>query len=230
MEGMNESANRRTGVSAIIIGVGFMVMSSPVQASISQLKHANRLFVTGDYENALKAYNDALVDQPNSSILHFNAGDAAYQMGDFGKASKEFEEASQSAIPQLKAAAHYNRGNAFYRQQQWGEAVEAYKQALRIDPSDKDAKYNLGVALRAQKNPPKSSKKQGGGAKGDQKQGQGKQDKQNGSTGTAENAQPKSGMSREDAERLLAAAGAGEQKKSNQKFSKSDIPHPEEDW
>jgi Ca-activated chloride channel family protein len=194
-------------------------------AAPSELKRANRLFVDGDYERALKAYNDALVDQPHSSILHFNAGDAAYQMGDFGKAAKEFEEASQSAIPRLKAAAQYNRGNALFRQQAWGEAVEAYKQTLRTDPGDEDAKYNLGIALRALKNPPKSQPKGGGqspktpkgGGQTEPKQGQGQ-------------SSPSTGMSREDAERLLSAAGSGEQKKTGQKMPKGEIPHPDEDW
>jgi len=37
-------------------------------------------------------------------------------------------------------------------------------------------------------------------------------------------------MSKEDAERLLAAAGAGEPKKPNAKAVKAGIPHPDEDW
>jgi len=190
----------------------------PVHASESQLKEGNRLFWNGHYEDALKKYNDALIDAPDSSILRFNAGDAAFQMGDFASAEKQFQETGdRTPIPALRSVARYNQGNALFRQNKWKEAVETYKEALRANPKDEDAKYNLGVALNTLKNPPKQKPQSG----------QGKQDKQKGS----QNQQPKAnGMSKEDAERLLAAAGMGEKKKPNEKAPKSGTPHPDEDW
>lgn len=198
-------------------------------ASAAPLKKGNRFFVKGDYESALKTYQDALVDQPHSGVLHFNAGDAAYQMGDFDKAAREFEEASLSANRPLQAAAHYNRGNALFQQQRWGEAAEAYKKSLRLHPRDEDAKYNLGVALRMQKNPPpRRPPKSGGNDQKQSKDGAGGKKEEPEEKGPS---QPQAGqMSREDAERLLSAAGAGEQKKPSQKTSKAGRPHPDEDW
>jgi len=100
------------------------------------------------------------------------------------------------------------------------EAVEAYKDSLRANPKDQDAKYNLGVALRVLKNSPPP------------KQGQGKQDQKPGKGGNkdAEQSAEPDRMSKEDAERLLAAAGSGEKKKANQKMPKGEVPHPDEDW
>jgi Ca-activated chloride channel homolog len=199
-------------------------------SSTAPLKKGNRLFVKGDYADALKAYNDALVDAPNSSVLHFNAGDAAYQTGAFENADAEFQQAERLAQPPvIKAASWYNRGNALFRQQRWADAVDAYKESLRINPNDADAKYNLGVALRAQKNPPKSQNQQ---PNQNQNQDQKKdQQKQSGSSSAAEPNKPKPGeMSREDVERLLAAAKSGELKKPAQKASKNEAPHPAEDW
>jgi len=216
---------KRSALSICLLLFAICLLPCRSQASTSQLKQANRLFKNGHYEDALKLYNDALVDQPHSSVLHFNAGDAAYQSGDFTKAQKEFEEAAQSAIPQLKAASHYNRGNALFRQGQWADAIEAYKESLRVNPSDENAKYNLGVALRAKQNPPKPQPKSG---QAKEKKDQGKQDQQKGNQGQ-EKRKPGE-MSREEAERLLSAARSGELKKSNQKFPKSELPHPDEDW
>src|SRR6266853_1825144 len=54
----------------------FMASLYPVHASQSQLKEGNRLFKNGHYDQALKLYEDALIDTPYSSILNFNAGDA----------------------------------------------------------------------------------------------------------------------------------------------------------
>jgi len=90
-------------------------------------------------------------------------------------------------------------------------------------PQDQDAKYTLGVALRAQKNPPKSARPPVNPSVASPKK--------DGQTDQREDGQTKPGqMSREDAERLLAAAGAGEKKKSNQRMQKGDVPHPDEDW
>jgi Ca-activated chloride channel family protein len=181
-------------------------------ASEAQLKEGNRLFKNRNYKEALKQYNDALIDSPDSNVLRYNAGDAAYQAGDFATAEKGFRETAEKAPdPTFRAAARYNQGNALFRQQKLPEAVEAYKDSLRVNPQDEDAKYNLSVALNALKNPKsQNQRKSGGGGK------------------SPAEARREGEMSKEDAERLLSAVGAGEQKK--QPAKKAEAPHPDEDW
>jgi Ca-activated chloride channel family protein len=206
------------------------LMCTGAWASQAQLKEGNRQFKNGNYDKALKLYEDALIDTPYSSILHFNAGDANAMMGEFPKAEVSYTEASKSANPLLRGASHYNRGNTLFYQGKYAEAVDAYKDSLRASPRDEDAKYNLGVALKALKNPPPPKSGQGQGKK-DQKQGQGGKDQQKNEGAGEQEGAPKPGqMSKEDAERLLAAAGAGEKKKANQKMPKGEVPHPDEDW
>jgi len=205
---------------------------SPVTAlaSEAQLKEGNRQFKNGHYDEALKLYEDALIDAPYSSILHFNAGDATAMKGDYSKAEVSYMEAAKSTNPILQGGSHYNRGNVLFAQGKWQEAIDAYKDSLRVNPRDQDAKYNLGIALRALKNPPKPKSGQGQGKQDDKqdKNGKGKDQNQQAQQGDG---QPKPGqMSKEDAERLLAAAGSGEKKKSQQKMPKGDVPHPDEDW
>jgi tetratricopeptide (TPR) repeat protein len=193
-----------------------LFLAAPLHASEAQLKEGNRLFRAGKYAEALKKYNDALIDTPYSSVLKFNIGAAAYQSGDFGTGEKRFKEvADETPHPILKGAARYNQGNALFRQQKWKEAIEAYKESLRANPHDEDAKYNLGVAMNVMNNPSKPQPQSGSG-----KSALGKND--------SKNKDKSNDMSKQDAERLLAAAGAGEKKKTT--AQKAGAPHPDEDW
>jgi tetratricopeptide (TPR) repeat protein len=219
---------RRIGKVGIIFVVAYHLPRTTF-ASTSQLKEGNRQFKNGHYEEALKLYEDALIDTPYSSILHFNAGDATMMMGDFPKAEVSYMEAAKSANPLLRGASHYNRGNSLFYQGKWQEAIDAYKDSLRANPADMDAKYNLGIALRALKNPP-SPPKGGSGGQARPQQGDSKKQNDKSQGNSPAEASAKAGMSREDAERLLAAAGAGEKKKSQQKMPKGEVPHPDEDW
>ncbi len=202
--------------------VVILVPLTTLSASQKQLKEGNRQFKNGHYEKALESYQDGLIDTPYSSVLQFNAGDANMMMGEFPKAEVSFTEAAKSANPILRGGSHYNRGNALFYQGKYVEAIEAYKDSLRANPSDEDAKYNLGVALKAKNNPPPPKSGSKGASSKDPKSGDKKDQNQAN--------QPKPGqMSKEDAERLLSAAGASEKKKGKQQGAKQGAGQ-DEDW
>jgi len=212
-----------------------LFLSVAVQASQHQLKEGNRQFKNGHYEKALTLYEDALIDTPYSPILKYNAGAAAYMSKDPAKAARYFQETDEHAPPPLKNAAHYNRGNALFRDQRREDAIEAYKQALRINPGDEDARYNLSVLLsnpqagaQNQKQPSKGSAGKDENDKNDSKAEKSDDKPDEKAEGKP---QPKPGqMSKEDAERLIEAAAAGEKKKSDQKLPKAGKGTADEDW
>lgn len=72
------------------------------------------------------------------------AGNAAYNTGQFDAAIREYSAALESAGP--SSSLLYNLGNAFYRTGRLPEAVLAYRRALVFDPYDQDVLYNLGLA------------------------------------------------------------------------------------
>ena len=53
----------------------------------------------------------------------------------------------ESFSEELAEHGFYNLGNNFFQQELMPEAVEAYKESLRIDSHDLDAKYNLELAM-----------------------------------------------------------------------------------
>lgn len=48
--------------------------------------------------------------------------------------------------PAYAASIYYNLGNCYYRTKDYAQAVCAYQQSLRLQPSDKDAAFNLQLA------------------------------------------------------------------------------------
>ncbi len=148
------------------------------------LSEGNKLYNEQRYDEATANYMKALQKDPNNATGLFNLGSALYQKKQFDS-SRKIMSATANAIKDKggKAAANYNIGNTYMAQKKWDDAITAYKNTLRNNPTDADAKYNLSYAEAMKK----KEDKNGGGKndkqdqnkdkKKDQKQDQ-KQDKQ----------------------------------------------------
>jgi tetratricopeptide (TPR) repeat protein len=126
-----------------------MIAPTPgsAQAGRDQVAEGNRLYEEGMFDEAHQMYLEALRDNPESSLIRFNSGNALYQSQDFQRAMEAYRQAIESGDPDLAGAAWYNLGNSLYRGQQLEPSLEAFKQALRLDPDDVDAKHNLERVL-----------------------------------------------------------------------------------
>lgn len=105
----------------------------------------------GEYGEATRAFTRALEHDPGNATLRYNRGSALYRQGRFPEAAEVLEAAASAEDTGLRRDAHYNLGNARFRQSDFEAAIEAYKEALRLDPGDMDAKHNLELAQRLQK-------------------------------------------------------------------------------
>jgi Ca-activated chloride channel family protein len=66
-----------------------------------------------------------------------------YKMGQYEESQKLFESLTKSQDLKLAEKSFYNLGNTAYRQGRLKEAVEYYQEALKLDPTDEDVKFNL---------------------------------------------------------------------------------------
>jgi Ca-activated chloride channel homolog len=87
--------------------------------------------------------------------LIYNQGTAAYESGDFGKAAEALRDSLRTQDLSLQQRAYYNLGNTLYRTGQgtletepqatiksWEASIKAFEDALALNASDEDAKYN----------------------------------------------------------------------------------------
>jgi len=128
------------------------------QSGYEQVKEGNQLFAEQKFDEANNRYRDALLENPESPVVHFNIGDVLYKKKNYEEAIKSYEKALRSDDVRLQAQSYYNIGNALYKNGKLAESIQAYKKALELDPEDEDAKYNLEFVRRklkdnAQKQP-----------------------------------------------------------------------------
>lgn len=149
-----------------------LIAASTTAQTRKLLEQGNKLYSEKRYDEASNNYMRALQQDPNNVTGMFNLGTALYQSKKYDS-SRAIMGAAANAIKDKngKAAVNYNIGNTFMAQRKWEDAIAAYKNTLRNNPQDEDAKYNLSYAQQMLK----QEKKNGGGK--DNKQDKNKDDK-----------------------------------------------------
>ena len=157
--------------------------------------NALREYKDGKYEQSLKDYQQLLERKGDDSRLHFNAGAAAYRNQQFDEAAKQFDAAAVASDLRLQGMAYYNRGNTLYylgehdpdpskRGEAWKKSVQDFQNSLKLNPQDKDAKFNLELVkkkleeLKQQQPPSQKNKSDQQQNQDQQKQPQQDQDQQ----------------------------------------------------
>lgn len=155
------------------------------------IEAGNKAYRNKDYAQALEYYSLAIDANPNSLVALFNQALATVQTGNalpgeqqnkkdemMTKATDAFANVAKHGAdnPSLASRASYNMGNIAFNKKDYQGAIDSYKQALRLNPSDADARRNLRIAqLRQEKN--KDNKNENNKDKNkDKKQQQNKQD------------------------------------------------------
>ncbi len=114
----------------------------------ASVREGNQAFEVGEYEQAREAYDRALEAMPDSPQATYNSANVFYKQDQFGEAHDRYDGSVETARAELSQKATYNTGNSLYQSEEYEGAIEAYKQALRLDPTDTDAKHNLELALK----------------------------------------------------------------------------------
>ena len=165
-----------------------VVMLLPISALASSAA-ALKKYHSGNYKSALREYERLLTERPDEPRLHYNAGAAAFQTGDYEKSIKHFNSALAAQDLELQQRAFYNLGNAQYRageqdsnpaskQTQWQDAIKNYDSALKLNPKDADAEYNRELVRKKLEELKKQQQQQNQQKQEDEKKDQEKKDEQ----------------------------------------------------
>ncbi|MGF1670998.1 MAG: tetratricopeptide repeat protein [Balneolaceae bacterium] len=118
-------------------------------SSLNDARKANEAYRQGDYAAAVELYKKAIDNDPENPRLHFNLGNAFAKLGNNEEAAKAFERFKDLTDDLAeKSKADYNIGNLFSNEEQFDEALAQYREALKKNPDDPDAKFNYELALQ----------------------------------------------------------------------------------
>lgn len=135
-------------------GPGALSMADPLLEQANELASGTQLLLhkgsvatrQGRFEEALRAFEEAVRADPGNPVAHYNVGALKLQIGETDEAIAEFQEAVRLDPEYLKA--RQNLGTVLSRVGRHEEALEQLQQALEIDPEDAATRQNLANALR----------------------------------------------------------------------------------
>ena len=142
-------------LSAILILFLFPAVCLAGSRAKKEVKRGNLLYNKGEFDEALKKYEEAVDDSPDLDIPNFNLGTALYKTESYQAAARHFEKSLLTEDQFLEQRASYNTGNADYK---YGiskedtdlagavgllkKSLRRYQRAIELEPEDKDAKHN----------------------------------------------------------------------------------------
>lgn len=130
----------------IIVSSSFISWGQNWRDSLSA---AHTAYKEGKFKEAQEKFVRAQRLAPEGVDLSKDIGSSAYRSGDYSAAEKAFHAAlDKSSSSEEKSRKWHNIGNAQVKQKNYQGAVDSYKEALRENPSDEKARYNLAEAKR----------------------------------------------------------------------------------
>ena len=127
-------------LGAALLGVTACAPSDPVAADVDA---ANDLFQR-DPAAALARYRDLQVARPASPEIAVDLANTLAKLNDHDRALVAYGRALDNAKgASTRAIAFYDRANSLFRLGRILDARASYVEALRLDPTDRDAKFNI---------------------------------------------------------------------------------------
>lgn len=144
----NKISILKTSVLTLVCAAGFFSGSLKAQSARGLINDGVELYKDKKFGDSEVNFKKGMEKVPDSFNAYFNLGDAQYKQERYDEALKSYQQSlAKTGDKNLKAKAYHNIGNSLLKSQKLKESVEAYKNALKLNPNDKDTKYNLSYAL-----------------------------------------------------------------------------------
>lgn len=117
----------------------------PVEKTIQA---GNDYYKQQQFAKASEEYSKAIAADPSDATAKFNQANSLYKQDKKTDAAQLFAEVANTITgKEIKSKAFYNKGVILTQQKNLEESIESYKNALRNNSGDKEARENLQKAL-----------------------------------------------------------------------------------
>lgn len=147
-------------LSIILTAVASLVFCETMCQNMPErrlVRKGNRQYEKGDFDTSLDSYARALQQDPNCFEAKFNTANGQFRKELIDKSEQTLRKLAQDStrtdIERSEVA--YNLGNTLFVQQRLEEALDCYRNAMRLNPDDKEAKFNYALTkelLKQQQN------------------------------------------------------------------------------
>ena len=114
------------------------------------VRSGNREFKREQFEKSADSYQRALQHDSTCFEAKYDLASALYRTERYEKAEKTLQaivgDSTRTELERGEVA--YNLGNAQFAQKKYKEALSSYRQAMRCNPADEDAKFNYAFTKR----------------------------------------------------------------------------------
>ncbi len=214
---------------SLFLIIVLLSIESKADEKKSLIREGNKLFKEEKFNESEIKYRKAQEIEYGYKST-FNLGDALYKQGNFEEAALKFKELSgQNLDKKTLASANHNLGNSLLKSGKYEESINAYKNALKLNPTDDDTRYNLEMAKRMlkmqeqnkqnqDKNQDNQDKQEGDKQQNDQQKDKGQDKDKN------QNEQQEKDKQQDD----KGQGGEGQEKPTDKNSQQSNKPRPQE--
>ncbi|MDQ2911689.1 MAG: VWA domain-containing protein [Chloroflexota bacterium] len=141
------AAPRRRALGAVSALLLLVVACGPADPIADEVDAANQVFLR-DPAGAITRYRDLQVRRPTAPEISINLGNALAALSEHDRALVAYGLGIENAKGTTRAIAFYDRATSLFRLGRILDSRAAYVEALRLDPNDRDSKFNIEVIDR----------------------------------------------------------------------------------
>jgi tetratricopeptide (TPR) repeat protein len=131
----------------LLLGMSGLAIAGCSAPSEEAIAAGNTAFAAGDFASAEAWYQAAIEEDADSAAAWINTGLARLRAEQFEEAIEAFRRGAAKARGPLAARAFFDLGAASLLGGDVETAIEAFREALRLDPTDEDARHDLELAM-----------------------------------------------------------------------------------
>lgn len=195
------------------------------------IRNGNKLYQQKSFDQSVVEYKKAITVAPENPVANYNLGNAMFRTNKFEEATNLYESTITSSKEKpVREKSFYNKGVAYSKQQKLDESIDAWKNALKLDGNDQEARENLQKALLEKKKQQQKEEEKKDKEKKDQKKEDQKKDKNKDKQDQKPEDQ-QSKLTKKQVEQLLKALAQKEKDVQQKMQARNASPNKQEkDW